>query len=410
MNTRVTLVGSRRRLDVVLPSGEPLGVLLPEFLELTDEPPHSPPVAYLVVGTDGAVLPDDRTLAESGVPDGSLLRLVPATDAPADAVVHDVADATTDDFDGRLWRWGAVARRWACTFLLMAALVGAAALVPEAATIAAAVLVLAGAVIARRWHGPLGVATVLAGGAVALYVTHAQPLLALAVVSVVVAVLGLCSELGRGGVFGGLVGLALLGLWVGLGGLPVQRAAAITAVVAVLALGVLPRLAVTASGLAGLDDSDGVVRRPEVRQALSAAHRGLTLATVAVACGAALPTWLLTIHSGRWTTPLACLVCAALLLRLRAFPLLPQVAALLLGSGVIAFGLLRQWQVDRFVVAGVLLAVVVAAVLRMVVVPKEHVLARFRAVGDKVELAVVLALVPVVIGEFGVYSRLLATF
>lgn len=269
MNTRVTLVGSRRRLDVVLPSSEPLGVLLPEFLEMTDEQSHSPPVSYLVVGTDGAVLPDDRTLAESGVPNGALLRLVPATDAPADAVVHDVADATTDDLSGRVWRWDAVARRWACTFLLMAALVGAAALVPEAATVAAAVLVVAGAVIAKRGHRSLGVATVLAGAAVALYVTHLQPLLAVAVVAVVVAVLGLCSELGRGGVFGGLTGLALLGLWVGLDGLPDQRAGAIVAVVSVLALGVLPRLAVTASGLAGLDDvaaGDGIVRRRSGRR------------------------------------------------------------------------------------------------------------------------------------------------
>ena len=131
---------------------------------------------------------------------------------------------------------------------------------------------------------------------------------------------------------------------------------------------------------------------------------------MAVACGAAAAAWVLTVHPGRWTTPLACLVGAALLLRLRAFPLLPQVGTLLLGAGVIAFGLLRQWPADRFVVAGVLVAVAVVAMLRMVVVPKDHVLARFRAAGDKVELVVVLALVPVVIGEFGVYGRLLATF
>ncbi|MFC5058565.1 type VII secretion integral membrane protein EccD [Saccharothrix xinjiangensis] len=428
-STRVTLVGTRRRVDVVLPSAEPLAVLLPELLRLTGEPHRDPPESYRLVGVDGAALPGDRTLHQADVPDGAVLRLLRGPEVPSAAVVHDVADATTDDFGGRAWRWGPDALRWTCTAIAVVAVVAACAVLAPLARVPVAVavtLLVAGAVVARRASRPVGVAVVLAGGAVGVHLALAQvphPAAAaggaVAAVAVTTVVLGACSGLGRGGVFGGAVALALLAVWAGaaLLDLPTGRASAVVAVVAVLLLGALPRLAVVGSGLAALDDvlvGDGVVRRPAVAGALAAAHRGLTVATAAAAGAAGTAGFALTTAPTPWTVALACLTASALVLRLRAFPLLAQVVALLGGTAAVVVGLLRRWLADqpdaRPWVCALLLVCAAAALLRVLHVPKEHVAARFRQFGDRLEAAVVIALVPVVLGEFGVYARLLATF
>jgi type VII secretion integral membrane protein EccD len=428
-HTRVTLVGSRRRVDVVLPSSEPVAVLLPEVLRMTDEPHRDPPESYQLVGADGTALGGDRTLETADVPDGTVLRIMRKLDVPSAAVVHDVADATTDDLDGRSWRWGPSALRWACTVLVMVAVTSACAVLAPVLRLPAAVaaaLLAVGAVTAARGPRPIGVALVLAGGCAGVYFALTQvPHLtwaagvAVASVAVTTAVLGVCSELGRGGVFGGAVALALLAVWAGaaLLHLPSGRAAGIVAVVAVLLLGALPRIALAGSGLAALDDAlagDGAVHRPAVSRALAAAHRGLTIAAAAAAAAAGTAGFVLAAAASPWTTALACLTSVALILRMRAFPLVAEVVALLVGTSAVAVGLLRRWLVDqpdaRLWVCVLLLGCAAAALLRMSHVPREHVAARFRQFGDRLEAAVVIALVPVVIGEFGVYDRLLTTF
>ena len=76
------------------------------------------------------------------------------------------------------------------------------------------------------------------------------------------------------------------------------RLGAVMAVFSVVLLGLLPRLALMASGLTALDDrrSGGVsVSRHQVGNALAATHRGLALATTVTAVSAASAGWLLTL-------------------------------------------------------------------------------------------------------------------
>jgi hypothetical protein len=113
--SRVTVVGDRRRVDVVLPSDEPVGRLLPDVLRLLDDPVAAPPMLRHLVTADGTVLPQEATLATAAVPDGAVLRLVRAQDAPPAPVVHDVTDEVADDLDLRGWRWRPAARRWTAT-------------------------------------------------------------------------------------------------------------------------------------------------------------------------------------------------------------------------------------------------------------------------------------------------------
>ncbi|MZE78774.1 type VII secretion integral membrane protein EccD, partial [Streptomyces sp. SID5475] len=109
--SRVTLVGERRRVDLVLPSDEPVGRLLPDVIQLLDDRVAARPELRRLVTASGAVLPLDSTLASSEVRDGAVLRLVRAQDAPAAPVVHDVTDEVAEDLDLRAWRWRPVARR-----------------------------------------------------------------------------------------------------------------------------------------------------------------------------------------------------------------------------------------------------------------------------------------------------------
>ncbi len=443
--SRVTLVGERRRIDLVLPAREPVGLLLPEILRLLDDRVGERPELRHLVTTDGSALDHDSTLESAGVRDGAVLRLVRAEDAPSAPVVHDVSDEAAEDLGGRSWRWGPGSRRvtaglatvgWAGVAALFARAAYDPSVVAGALLAVAVVAALAGVLLGRARQqrglvttllcsagllGMLGVSS-LADGRGWSAALHVAALASVGVVTLVL--LGWFTALGRGGLVGAAaVGVTVLG-WEGVvamqsgAGTAGQQArvGAVLAVASVVVLGLLPRLALMASGLAGLDDrrASGVsVSRYQVSAALAAAHRGLVLATVAVAVSAALAgMWTLRAPTV-WTVPLAVVTAVVMVLRARAFPLIAEVVGLLAGGALVAVRALSVW-VERSGAAGPALAVLAAlAVLPLavlVVQPAEHVRVRLRRVGDLLESVGVIALLPLLIGVFGVYGRLLGTF
>ena len=54
--TRVTLIGTRRHLDLLLPSDRPVGGLMPQVLDLLQDEPSEDVAAKLLVRPDGAPL------------------------------------------------------------------------------------------------------------------------------------------------------------------------------------------------------------------------------------------------------------------------------------------------------------------------------------------------------------------
>jgi len=433
--TRVTLAGSRRRVDVVFPSQEPIGALLPDVIRLTGEPAAAPPTLRYLATVDGTLLDTSASLAQLGVADGALLRLVGLADAPPPPVVYDVADETADDLGHRRWRWGAASRAalaaavLAAGCLLVAFLVGAAA--PATAGRAALfvvpmVLLLAGAAGGRVLPPSVGPALLAAAATTGAYAVLVladradETAIGLASVAALVTLgLGLGTPLGRGALLGGLVGLSLVAAWALalLLGVDVPLVAAGAAVVSVAALGVLPRLALVASGLTALDDRrarDDEVSRQDVTAALADAHRGLALAAVAVAASAAAAGWLLGSAAGRWTAPLAGVIALVLVLRARAFPLVAPVVAIAAAAAVTGLALVLGWVAsdhDALWPATALTGVVVlAAFVSLVVDPAEHTRARFRRIADRLELVAVVVSVPLAVGVSGLYGRLLEVF
>lgn len=440
----MTLVGERQRVDLVLPSQEPIGRLLPDVMRLLDDRVDAQPMLRHLVTADGSALAHDSTLESAGVSDGAVLRLVRVEDAPSAPVVHDVTDEAADDLDVRAWRWQPASRQvvagvatvgWALVAGVLARGEFPASRVGAGLLAVAALSALGGALFGRAARQTSLAATlIVTSGAMGVfgawslgdaYLWSGAVRLAAVAGAVVVALTlaGWFSPLGRGGLVGAaaLAGCAVC--WEGAlavqssGGVAEETAgaAALLAIVSVVVLGVLPRLALMASGLSGLDDrrSGGVsVSRYQVSSALAATHRGLALATIVVGVSAAVAGVLVLRAVSVWTVLLAVAVAVVLALRARAFPLTAEVVALLVASAVVAVRLVWVW-VEQAGAAGplaVLVAFAVVPLAVLVVQPAEHVRVRLRRAGDLVESVGVIALLPLTIGVFGVYGRLLDTF
>ncbi|MGC4946383.1 type VII secretion integral membrane protein EccD [Streptomyces sp. DT224] len=439
--SRVTLVGERRRADLVLPSDTPVGQLLPDILRLLDDRAASRPLTRQLLTADGSALPHDATLASAGIGDGAVLRLVRIHAAPPAPVVHDVTDQVADSLDLQTWRWRPAARRAGAgaatvVFAVVAALLArrefALGALAGALAGVTALLVVAGALVARLGRGNRSLATALllvsAGLGVLTAWTAADAhdwsgALRLAAVAGAVALslvlLGLLSPLGRGGLIGALATAVVTGVWEVVAAVAEDQArlGAVMAVFSVVLLGLLPRLALMASGLTGLDDrrSGGAsVSRHDVGNALAATHRGLALATLVTAASAAAGGWLLATADRPtvWTVLLPCLVAVVLLSRARAFPLVAEVVALFAAAAVVAVRLVVLW-LDHSGGAGpvaVLCAAALLPLLALVAEPPEHVRVRLRRTADLVESIGVVGLFPLAVGVFGVYGQLLNKF
>lgn len=440
--SRVTLVGERRRADIVLPSDTPIGQLLPDILQLLDDRAASRPLTRQLITSDGAALPHDSTLASAGVSDGAVLRLVRTHAAPPAPVVHDVTDQVADSLDLQAWRWRPAARRVTAgastvAFAVIAALLarrefplGTLAL---ALAVATAVLLVGGALCARIGTGNRGLATALlfvSGGLGVLTAWTAadandwsgQARLAAVATAVALALLllGLFSPLGRGGLIGAGATAAVAAVWEAVAAVEPDpaRLGAVMAVFSVVLLGMLPRLALMASGLTALDDrrSGGAsVSRHDVADALAATHRGLALATVVTAASATAAGWLLTLtpRPTVWTVLLPSLVAVVLLSRARAFPLVAEVVALFAAAAVLLVRLVMLWMEQGSGGAGPVVVLGMAALLPLLalsVEPPEHVRVRLRRTADLIESIGMVGLFPLAIGVFGMYGQLLDKF
>ncbi|MGW0392944.1 type VII secretion integral membrane protein EccD [Streptomyces sp. NPDC003042] len=439
--SRVTLVGERRRADMVLPSDTPIGQLLPDILHLLDDRAASRPMTRQLITSDGSALPHDSTLASAGIPDGAVLRLVRSHSAPPAPVVHDVTDLVADDLDLQAWRWRPAARRGSAGVATVAFAVTAALLARRefsldalagALTAVTLVLLAAGALVARIGQGNRGLATalLLASGALGILTAwtaadayHWSGIARLAAVAgalvLTLVLLGYFSPLGRGGLIGAVATTVVTALWEAVAAVQGDpaRLGAVMVLFSVVLLGLLPRLALMASGLTALDDrrSGGAsVSRHEVGNALAATHRGLALATIVTAISAAAGGWLLTLAEKPtvWTVALPTLVTVVLLSRARAFPLVAEVVALSTAAALLVVRLVMLWA-EHDGGAGPLAVLAVAALLPLVVLavrPPEHVQVRLRRTADLIESIGMVGLFPLAVGVFGMYGQLLDKF
>ena len=187
-----------------------------------------------------------------------------------------------------------------------------------------------------------------------------------------------------------------------------------TAAVSVVVCGVLPRLALAASGLTGLDDH--VVeghprRRDEVSMTVNDAYRLLSWVTFAVAVPIAVTGATLLASDDLWAVGVGLVVIIVSALRTRAFPLAVQQMAL--WSAVLAGllgGLLGQPRLDGPMVAAILAGISVLVLIMVLARPAPHQRAFLRRIGNVIEALSVIALIPLLLGMFGIFRDLLGAF
>ncbi|GGC97078.1 hypothetical protein GCM10011512_25100 [Tersicoccus solisilvae] len=434
--TRVTVLGSHRHADLLLPSDHPIGALVPRVLDLLEEPARGRAAEKLLVTGTGTTLPADGTLEQAQVLDGAVLTLVDRADAPPPPVIYDVTDAVVERTDamGGVWTpaWRSSVAAVAGALLLagvlwvLSPLASPPGLLP---LLGGAVALAAGTAAlprpATRIAGALLLGAGVAAGALGILLLPATPALhALGLIGLALVVLLLLTLVSptRAVYLGGALTLTVLAalwglIWVWTATPP--RAGAIMGIVTLLVLGLVPRIALSGSGLAALDDrraAGGTLRRTDAVAAIASAHRSLTMGTVicAVSLGAAL--WLLGSERREpvWGLLLLAVLTAATALRARSFPLAAQrtalYAAALTGLVALVLDLLGRGTALRWLAVAALALVVAGILTGLLVRAPAHVLAQLRQNGNRAETLLILASVPLAVGLFGVFAQLLTSF
>jgi type VII secretion integral membrane protein EccD len=254
VSCRVTVVGSRRRLDVTLPAGVPVADLVWDLVEMLGESNGSLPARWALVRVGGRALDPELALSEQGVASGTMLFLRDVTEREPPPAIDDYAAGVAITVDAQVGRWTKAAAP--------AMLIGGAA---ASLALAGVVLLLAGDREARALFG-------LPGAAIAA-----------------LAGLALAQRLGRR-TFGALIALSSLPVWAaagaGLAGLADAGATA-TLAAALGSLGIGAAVAILVAGEVALVPSVGIIAAtllPALVLGLSAVAGAGPVAAAALLC------------------------------------------------------------------------------------------------------------------------------
>lgn len=433
--SRVTVIGRYRQVDAVLPADEPFGRLLPDLLQMLGEPLEPTPRRRYLTTATGAMVSPELSLAGAAIVDGAVLRLAAEGELPPPPTVYDITEEAVEDLERRTSVFGRRERiALSGAGLVFAILAGAVALALSAPTaVASFILLLVGVVTVAAGIGvgiggkkPLAVAMLTTG--LSMFVVLALtfgigedmsgPMVAglVAVALALGPMMFAAAKLAGGGLVGTGTGLFFAVLWIigiQLGG-ATERIGAVVAVVVVLLLGLLPRLALSMSGLTSLDDRRAQgqeIQRISVAAALNAAHVGLALSVAWIAASAAAAGLLLATHRSGWTIAIAILLAFLLCSRSRLYPLTVEVALLWGAAAVVIGGVTYELAVTAtggsLIAVGLLVVVGMVSLMGLVFTPQDHVQARLTQALDVVQVAAVVALIPLALGAFGVYGDLL---
>ena len=423
---RISVLGTVRNADLVVPVDQPATALLPQLLGLLDEG-HGPQGAYTLTTALGELVDMQRPMGELGLHDGTVLRLSRETETPPVPVISDLVDATAEHETAG--RWTETSRGWvlgACSALTM--LAAFVILLRVRGSDALEVGVAAGgfyviSMLCRLLRKDLAWAYFAAAGVLGLWWAWQQFLTGwspLVILLIWLAVQLTALTIHTPQHFTHLIGLAVLAIAAGVWWLihflvadPV-RAGAVTATLALLLLGLTPRLALNVAGVFKADDAVGRGARlalSEVAGRLDRAHQVLSVAVVLLAllwtlgmspvAGAAI--------GNLWTLGMTIALIVAWTLRGRHFPLATERAAIygaaLTSAATVVWS---QRETPWATLAAVGLALVLAAVPFVRI--SDLAGAQLRRAATWLETLAVVATIPVLVGMFGLYTQLLESF
>ncbi|MET0766799.1 MAG: type VII secretion integral membrane protein EccD [Aeromicrobium sp.] len=442
--SRVTVVTGERTIDLALPSALPLSDVLPQVMRFAS-PEHQAgaPTSWTLARLGAASLPLTQSLAEAGVLDGDVLELRGQQEDVRPALVEDVRDAVEDSVDdaGGVW-----STRTTGSFAVLAgaSLLGVLALAsltgrlfgspswttqvdtPGAATAAIVGLLFAtwwaarfarpvdaagAALSAMLWGALLGRA-VVADLDVEPWTDLASTVLGLALVAGV-AVLLTRAAIGHAAAAAVLLAAGLLHAVVGWLDLPVEQAVRVLPVLALLTVGVSPRVSLSVGGLASADYRVRHVGRLDL-SVLRARYRASNALLVGSLVGVAVVVvWgsiVLDLRGDEWDQTLALSLAVAALLRSRLFSRTQHMLPLRVAGLVVLGFALTRYAVDHADLVAWLAPIgalcLVAAISVAGVPVSEITRARVKRTLNIIEFLVIVDLLVVLAGSMGVYSAL----
>lgn len=445
---RVTIAGPGRRTDLALPLAVPLAELLPHIVELaTSAADRAEPRQWALCRLGSAPLDADSTLHSAGVVDGEVLMLAPEPHDLGPALIDDVRDATEDVVDAEVppWRGAAQFRGLFLVLAATSAVLGCVAigglLPPPRAVGAGVVLVpglLAAAVCTERrpgtalprilgglacgWAGVLvwfapwwAVTAESATAAAAHWVTALR-------IAATTAAVGAAAE-GARRILPSTAGAPAATLVVALAGLvlagtaaaraPSDVAVGLCGVAAVLAIGVLPRLAVAAGGLADLDErvrAEDTTPRSAVRTSVRAADAIVTGGLVGVGMVAGGASIDLAAQIDPWPRLLGGAIALALIARSRLYSAHAHVIVLRAAGliGVLASGVRLYLDASGGVASAAVLAAGLAVLFGAIGLSakrySEVTTARLSRAATTAEWCLVAVLLPLVAATGGLFD------
>lgn len=431
---RVTITSERRNVEMLLPAERQVAELMPEILQACGRAsPDQPPQALSLTPVGSATLRTHQSLDDAGVGNGAILALDRRDEAVPRPVIYDLAEETEGMEAPTSSALRVDLNRLVTTAVfVLFGLLGAvlATNVFDAAEPAWWSLSLAAAALAALAIIPLRLLTwdaeFISLSTAALGLTYywglpefpwsewTVPAWLLAVLISWLSARRLWQSL----LTTGLAASALLLLWWGAWQLFAthQQVVAVAGIGSVVLLGLAPRLALAASGMNRLDDDVAHGDRPSVPAAQTAfvrAHAGLAAAVILCAVSAALAVHgLLDGGFNRWTLPLAILIAVLTALRARSMPLAVERAALLASasvSSILILLALTDHLPDWILVTVPVVLALLPVLLRVITVSAHH-RAQLRIYARRLEGLATLALLPLLIGLFGIYSQLMNTF
>ena len=411
--TRLTVISAQARAEVVMPSDEPVGAQLPELLNLLGTAQGTQLAPIQIVRSGGDILDLEQSLVQQEVLDGEIVRIMTDDEVPPPAEVSDISGLLTDMTDTHPGRWNDRSRLLGAGVLLTISTVAAAWATPREliAAVPSWTLLLPGLVI-------MLLAAFLALGLLvpAIYTLATGPvndrLLAVAASLTAVAL----AVLGRGNVgwaFGTLVGMILYGMWIAFNMFSIAPLGdGLTAVTALVSLGILPWLALLISGTSRLDDAalaGALPSRRRVLQDLTTAHETLAGSCLTAAAMLSWSSTILASSSNMWARALSAVIIIAALLRSRAFPLRSEVLSLWLAAvppALVLSGAITQpaARAALLFIAGLVLSSL--SLYR----PAPQTRVRLRRLGDRLESLCLAATLPLLCGIGDLFTHLLGVF
>lgn len=438
--SRVTVVTAQRNIDLALPNALPLADVLPQVMRYvdTDEAEAgSPPARWTLARLGGASFSLGQTLSESGVLDGDILELRSQTTDAVPTNIEDVRDAVEDRVDAAGGAWST---RTTGSFTI---LTGSAALVilglvlgPRDAIEPVPAFLVAFAVLGASWWASVFARTldaqfaaIVAMGwaglaAASIDSTHLSwgwlPLLMALGAALIAAVLSRLLTVATTAhiAFAAIMLFASLGeLLAAVTSIPAAQERRVIPVLAILAVGVLPRVSLSVGGLSSADYRVRHVGQLST-QALRARYRdsnailiGCLISVSAIVVLAA--GWLDTTGSA-WDRTLAVSIGVAAIMRSRLFSRTLHMLGLRLAglAALAAVGL--RWaaeNTDVLIWTPVMIGAIVAAGASLASMPLSTITrARIKRVLNIAEFLVIVDLLVVLGGAMGLYEQVGGVF